>query len=131
LIIPSEAVLGILEPELSLPHGLFHSVNDIVVVDDSVRISAIGLFVAVGYQHELARPSFPEVGKTQREVIDPVGLPSSVVDADSAHLGVLGVISEVEIVEFNLTLMLVPEPGNHGVVVGTLDGVFVGPLVFH
>lgn len=129
LVVPGEAILGVLEPELSLTHGALIDIDNVVVVDDTIGILAVGLLVAVTHQAELAGLSLPDIGKGEGEVVDIVGLSSRVVDPDGGHLGVLGIGSKVEVVELHLSLVLVPEPDDHGVVVAPLDRVLVGPLV--
>lgn len=127
LIVPCETVLGILEPKLGLPHGLGNSIENVVIVDDSISVATVGFLVAVADQHKLTGFCLPKVGKTEGEVVDSVALASCVVDANGCHGGVFA--SEIKVVELHLGFMLVSEPSDHGVVVGSLDGVFISPLV--
>lgn len=129
LVVPGEAILGVLEPELGLTHGALIDIHDVVVIDNTISIFAIGLFVAVTHQAELAGLGLPDVGKGEGEVVDVIGLASRVIDLDSGHLGILGIGPEIEIVELDLSLVLVPKPDDHRVVVASLDRVLIGPLI--
>jgi hypothetical protein len=130
LVVPCEAILGILEPVLGLTQGALIDIDDVVVVDNTIGIFAIGLFVTVSHQAELPRLGLPNVGKGKGEVVDIVDLSSGVVDLDSGNLSVLGIGPEIEVVELHLSLVLVSKPDDHGVVVASLDWVLVGPLIF-
>jgi len=130
LIVPREIFFSLMrEIKLSFTNHSSVFLKNVVVVHYSICIFGVGfVFVAVSHNRKNSLGIFPHLDHSKLEIVDVVRLSESVVDLDCCQSAV-GVVSEVPIPEFNLSLVLLFEPNNHRMIVAFFDRELIVPLV--
>ena len=122
-------VVLLIKEKVGLPDGLGLSVNDKVVVGDSLLVGGL-LLGLVGDADQAELPAFglPQARDGHLHLGQVVGLPDRVAYLVGVEPA-LGVFAQVEAADLDLFVVAGAEPGDHRVVVRPPGQEFVGPLV--
>ena len=128
-VVEQVVVVLLIKEKLGLPDGLGLSVNDKVVVGDSLLVGGL-LLGLVGDADQAELPAFglPQARDGHLHLGQVVGLPDRVAYLVGVEPA-LGVFAQVEAADLDLFVVAGAEPGDHRVVVRPPGQEFVGPLV--
>ena len=128
-VVEQVVVVLLIKEKVGLPDGLGLSVNDKVVVGDSLLVGGL-LLGLVGDADQAELPAFglPQARDGHLHLGQVVGLPDRVAYLVGVEPA-LGVFAQVEAADLDLFVVAGAEPGDHRVVVRPPGQEFVGPLV--